>query len=281
MTALRKRMIDDMRLRNFSPRTMESYVRRVAKFARHYGRSPDTLGPEEVRSFLIWLIDRGYSRSEFKVVVGALRFFYHVTLCRDWRPQMIPFPRKERHLPVVLSRQEVHAFIRGIGCLKCRTILLTLYAAGLRLHEGLKLLPSDIDSKRMVIRVRQGKGKKDRYVPLPSKLLVTLRRYWKAARPKTWLFEGREPGRPLSKGTVQRCCAVARSEARIEKAVTPHTFRHSFATHLLEGGTDLRTIQILLGHRSLSTTAVYLHVAAGAPQVTKHCAELLEGLLDD
>jgi integrase/recombinase XerD len=281
MSALRLRMIDEMRLRNFSPRTMDSYVRRVAKFAKHFGRSPDTLGPEEVRSFLIWLMNRGYSRSELKVAVAALRFLYHVTLGRDWRPEVIPFPKKERRLPVVLSPQEVHAFIRGIGGLKRRTILVTLYAAGLRLHEGLKLLVDDIDSKRMVIRVRQGKGKKDRYVPLPPKLLKMLREYWKAARPETLLFEGREPGRPLAHSTVQRWCLTARRRAGIKKEVTPHIFRHSFASHLLEGGMDLRTIQTLLGHRSLSTTAIYLHVTAGTPQVKKHCANLLEGLLDD
>lgn len=281
MTVLRQRMIDDMQIRNFSPRTVDGYVRRVARFAKHFGRSPDTLGQEEVRTFLIWLMHRGYSRSELKVCVGALRFLYRVTLGRDWQTQMIPYPRKERRLPVVLSRKEVHDFIRGIGCLKCRTILLTLYAAGLRLHEGLKLLPADIDSKRMVIRVRQGKGKKDRYVPLPMKLLVALRKYWKEAKPTVFLFEGRKPGKPLSKGTVQHWCAMARRRSGIQKEVTPHTFRHSFATHLLEGGTDLRTIQILLGHRSLNTTAMYLHVAAGAPQVTKHCADLIDGVLDD
>lgn len=281
MTVLRQRMIEDMQFRNYSSRTIEEYVRRVARFAKHFGRSPDTLGQEEVRTFLLWLMYQGYSRSELKVSVAALRFLYRITLGRDWHTQMIPYPRKERRLPVVLSRKEVHDFIRGIDCLKCRTILLTLYAAGLRLNEGLKLLPTDIDSKRMVIRVRQGKGKKDRYLPLPMKLLVALREYWKVAKPKVFLFESREPGKPLAKRTVQDWCARARRHAGIGKWVTPHTFRHSFATHLLEGGTDLRTIQILLGHRSLNTTAMYLHVAAGTPQVSKHCADLLEGLLDD
>lgn len=281
MTVLRQRMIEDMQFRNYSSRTIEEYVRRVARFAKHFGRSPDTLGQEEVRTFLLWLMYQGYSRSELKVSVAALRFLYRITLRRDWHTQMIPYPRKERRLPVVLSRKEVHDFIRGIGCVKARTILLTLYAAGLRLSEGLKLLPTDIDSKRMVIRVRQAKGKKDRYLPLPMKFLVTLREYWKVAKPKVFLFEGSQPGKPLPKRTVQDWCARVRRRAGIGKDVTCHTFRHSFATHLLEGGTDLRTIQILLGHRSLNTTAMYLHVAAGAPQVSKHCADLLEGLLDD
>ncbi len=281
MSALRQRMIDDMQLRNFSPRTIVCYVRRVARLAKHFGRSPDVLGQEEVRTFLIWLMHQGYSRSELKIAAAALRFFYRVTLGRDWHTQMIPYPRKERRLPVVLSRKEVHDFIVGIRSIKQRTLLLTLYAAGLRIHEGVKLLPADIDSKRMVIRVRQGKGKKDRYVPLPLKLLVALREYWKVAKPKTWLFEGKKPGEHLSKDTVRHWCLSARRNGRIGKAVTPHTFRHSFATHLLEGGMDLRTLQILLGHRSLNTTATYLHVSAGTPQVTKHCADLLEGLLDD
>lgn len=279
MSALRQRMIDDMQLRNFSPRTIVCYVSRVARFAKHFGRSPDTLGQEEVRTFLLWVLHKGYSRSELKICVAALRFFYRVSLGRDWHTQ-IPYSRTERRLPIVLSRREVQDFIGGIGSIKRRTLLLTLYAAGLRVHEVVKLLPADIDSKRMVIRVRQGKGKKDRYVPLPMKLLVALREYWKVAKPKTWLFEGSKPGEHLSKDTVRHWCLNARRRARIVKAVTPHTFRHSFATHLLEGGMDIRTIQILLGHRSLSTTAMYLHIAAEAPQVTKHCADLLEGRLE-
>lgn len=281
MTALRQRMIDDLRVRNFSPRTIQTYVGRVAKFAEHFDLSPEKLGSEEVRSYLVFLVHHGFSRSDMKVTVAALRFLYNVTLGRDWHPRMIPYPRKERRLPVVLSHEEVQRFIRNIGCLKCRTLLTVLYATGLRLHEGLHLLPSDIDSKRMVIRVRQGKGMKDRYVPLTAKLLATLRRYWLAARPQTFLFEGRNPGRPLSQGSIHHWCLMGRRCSGIKKEVSPHTFRHSFATHLLEGGTDLRTIQLLLGHRSLSTTAMYLHVAAAAPQVTKNCADLLEGFVDD
>jgi site-specific recombinase XerD len=274
-------MIEDLRLRNFSKRTIETYVGKVARFAKHFGSSPEKLGQEEVRSFLVFLLHHGYSKSELKITVAALRFLYAVTLGRDWQSRKIPYPKRERRLPVVLSRKEVSSFIRSLGCLKVRTILVTIYAAGLRLNEGIKLLPSDIDSNRMVIRVREGKGRKDRYVPLAPKLLTALRSYWRAARPQTYLFEGNKPGRPISPGTVQHWCLMGRRLAKIQKEVTPHTFRHSFATHLLEGGTDLHTIQILLGHTSLNTTAMYLHVAADAPQVTKNCADLLEGLLDD
>jgi integrase/recombinase XerD len=281
MTALRQRMIDDLRVRNFSPRTIQTYVGRVAKFAEHFDLGPDKLGSEEIRSYLVFLVRHGFSRSEMKVTVAALRFLYNVTLGREWHPRMIPYPRKEQRLPVVLSRKEVHRFIRSIGCLKCRTLLTVLYATGLRLHEGLHLLPGDIDSKRMVIRVRQGKGMKDRYVPLNAKLLAILRRYWLAARPQAFLFEGRKPGRPMSPGGVQHWCVMGRRCSGIKKEVSPHTFRHSFATHLLEGGTDLRTIQLILGHRSPSTTAMYLRVASVAPQVTKHCADLLEAFVDD
>jgi len=154
MTVLRQRMIEDLRLRNFSNRTIETYVGRVARFAKHFGSSPEKLGPEDVRSFLVWLVNHSYSKSELKITASALRFLYAVTLGRDWPARRIPYPKRERRLPVVLSRKEVFSFIRSIGCLKVRTILVTIYAAGLRLNEGVKLLPSDIDSQRMVIRVR-------------------------------------------------------------------------------------------------------------------------------
>jgi site-specific recombinase XerD len=271
-------MIDDMRIRNLSPRTIETYVEKVAKYARSFGKSPAELGPEDVRTYLLGRINDGVARSTLVQSVCALRFLYKITLQRPWEDQVLPFPRKERRLPVVLSREEVRAFLGALGSLKQRTCFLTIYATGLRISECLQLLPTDIDSKRMVVRVRQGKGKKDRYVPLPAKLLAALRGYWKAARPRTWLFEGAKPGHPITKHAVQRWCPLARVKAGLSKLVTPHTLRHSFATHLLESGTDLRTIQILLGHRCLSTTAIYLHVAANAPQISKQCADLLEGI---
>ena len=281
MTALRQRMIDDMRIRNFSPRTITSYVYRVKRFAQQFDRCPSELGPEEVRAHLIQLIRKGLARSTVTQSVCALRFLYKITLRRDWpEDRDLPFPRKERRLPVVLSRTEVRAFLDAIANLKHRVFLLTLYATGLRLGEGLNLLPNDIDSKCMVVRVRQGKGHKDRCIPLAPKLLQELRDHYRRTTPKTWLFEAR-PGRPMNEAPIQKACAPARRKAGLSKHVTPHVLRHSFATHLLEAGTDLRTVQLLMGHKSLSTTAIYLHVAVGAPAVSKSCADLLDGIIAD
>jgi site-specific recombinase XerD len=270
-------MVDDMRIRNFSPHTIDSYIRAVAQFARHFGRSPERLGIEEVRDYQIFLIDRKkVSWGTFNVTVCALNFFYKTTLRRDWTGSQIPFPRKEKRLPVVLSPGEIAAFFAAIENLKHWMIFTLMYATGLRISEALNLLPTDLDSKRMVVRVRQGKGKKDRYVTLFEGLLGSLRQYWKAYRPKTWLFPGAIARQPLNRSSVERLCPVFCERAGIKKPVTPHTMRHSFATHLLEAGTDLRTIQLLLGHRSLNTTAVYLHVATRAPQVTSKLTDLFD-----
>lgn len=277
MTPLRQRMIDDMRLRNLSPRTMERYAAKVAVFARHFGKSPACLPTEAIREYLVGLINRGLSRGTLIQHLCALRFFYKFTMGRPWVDMVLPFPKKERRLPVVLSREEVARFLAAADP-KQYALLLTIYATGLRVSEAVQLLPSDIDSARMVVRVRQGKGKKDRYVPMPLKLLQALREHWRVRRPSTWIFECRR-GRHVSTNTVEVWCAVARQAARLSKRVTPHTLRHSWATHLLEGGTDLRTIQILLGHTSLGTTAIYLHVAANTPQLNKNCADLLDGIL--
>ncbi len=278
MTPLRQRMIDDMRLRNLAPNTIESYIEKVAKFARRFGKSPEQLGPEEIREYLLDLIADGYSHSTLKQNVCALRFLYHVTLQRPWHEQALPIPKKERHLPVVLSREETNLFLEAAPNIKQHTFCLTTYATGLRVSECCHLTPEDIDSKRMVVRVQQGKGRKDRYVPLPPKLLEALRKYWKAVRPKAWLFEGDIPGLPITRGTVGKWFPDICDRAGLLKNVTPHTLRHTFATHLLEAGTDLRTIQIVMGHRSLSSTAVYLHVAANATQLSKNCADLLAGI---
>jgi site-specific recombinase XerD len=271
-------MIDDMRIRNFSPRTIKSYVYRVKRFAKQFRRCPSQLGPEQVRAHLLHLIDKGLSRSSVVQSVCALKFLYQTTLRSEWCEEDLPFPKKERRLPVVLSRSEVRAFLAAVADPRHRVFLLTLYATGLRLSEGLNLLPKDIDSKCMVVRVRQGKGHKDRCIPLAPKLLEELREHYSRTRPKTWLFEAR-PGQPMSKAPIQKACAPACRKAGLSKHVTPRVMRHSFATHLLEGGTDLRTVQLLMGHRSLSTTAIYLHVAVGAPAVSKSCADLLDGII--
>ncbi len=280
MTPLRQRMIDGMRIRNLSPRTIAAYVRHVARFALRFGRSPEVLGPEEIRTYLLELLNAKRSRTVLIQNVCALRFLYQTTLRRTWPEDgLIPFPKKERHLPVVLSREEVRAFLGATRGPKQRAFLSTLYATGLRVSECCELLPADIDSARMVVRVRQGKGRKDRYVPLSPTLLEILRNYWRALRPKVWLFEGVRPGRPLTRYAPVRWCALARERAGLSKRVTPHTLRHSFATLLLESGTDLRTIQIILGHRSLNTTAMYLHVALNPSQISQSCADLVEGIV--
>lgn len=277
MSALRKRMIDDMRIRNLSPDTIDGYTGAVARFAKHFGKSPDVLGPEHIREYQLHLRDqRKVEWSTFNVTVCALKFLYNVTLHRDWDTRAIPFSKKEKKLPVILSTGEIRSFFSVIENRKHWTIFTLMYGTGLRISETLNLVPSDIDSKRMVIRVRHGKGRKDRYVPLSSTLLESLRVYWRSYRPTDWLFPGVIPGKPLSSSSVERLCPGFREKARIAKPVTPHTMRHCFATHLLEAGTDLRTIQLLLGHRSLNTTAIYLHVATRAPQVTSTLTDLLE-----
>ncbi len=277
MTALRQRMIDDLRIRNLSPRTIESYVYRVRRFAKYFDQCPSKLGPEDVRTYILHLMSQGFARSTIVQSVCALKFLYQITLDSQWRDQDLPFPKNERRLPVVLSPREVGAFLDAVLSPKHRMFLLTLYATGLRLAEGLNLRPEDIDSSRMVIRVRQGKGHKDRFVPLAPKLLLELRRHYRRTNPKTWLFEAR-PGRPMSKAPVQKACAPACRNAGLSKHVTPHVLRHSFATHLLEAGSRLTTVQLLLGHTELSTTGIYLHVAVDTPEVSKSCSDLLEGI---
>lgn len=276
MSILRQRMIEDLRIRNYSPRTIDIYVERVARFAQYFGKSPDQLGPSEIRQFQVFLVEtKKASWAELNQTVCALRFFYRVCLGKKWIIQHIPFPKREKKLPVVLSREEMRRVLEVIGNLKHFTLLMTLYATGLRLSELLNLLVQDIDSQRMLIRVRQGKGKKDRYVPLSETLLKQLRRYWKDHRPSSWLFPSTDAGRPLEGSSVQKVCAQAAVKAGLSKRVSPHILRHSFATHLLEAGTDLKTTQGLLGHSTLSTTSVYLHVAAQAPGHRRQALDLL------
>jgi site-specific recombinase XerD len=263
-------MIEDMKLRNFAPRTIQSYITRVARFARHFGRSPDALGRDEVRSYLIHLVeDKHVCWSIYNQTVAGLKFLYEVTLGREGIMVRIACPKQPKKLPVVLSLEEVARLFAAITGLKHRTILMTAYAAGLRVSEVVSLRVDDIDSQRMVLRVRQAKGRRDRYVMLSPRLLALLREYWKVARPTEWLFPGDVPGQPLNTSTVYRICVQAARDAGLGKHVTVHTLRHSFATHLLEAGTDIRTIQVLLGHRNLKTTAVYTHVSPVAVETTR------------
>ena len=269
MTGLRRRMIEELRLRNYSPNTITIYIRCVAQFAQHFRLSPDRLGPEHIRQYQLFLVqEKEVSWALFNQTVCALRFFYHHILHRDWMIEHIPYPRHEEKLPVVLSPAEVAAVFEATHNLKHRTILMTIYAGGLRVAEVTHLLVSDIDSQRQVISVRQGKGRKDRQVMLSPKLLEVLRIYWKSCRPRVWLFPGESPGHPISSETVWRVCRQAGEAAHLSKPISPHTLRHCFATHLLEDEIDLRRIQVLLGHRNLKTTARYLHVSNLAVRTT-------------
>ena len=262
MTPLRQRMIEDMRIRDYSEHTIAAYVSAVYRLANHYHRSPDKLGREEIRAFLVDLVEQQQvSWPYYKQVLAALRFFYRRVLSRGEVVEDVRGPRPEKRLPVVLSVQEVARFFKAIPSLKHRTILMLAYCAGLRIGEAVRVRVSDIDRQRKVLRVQQGKGKKDRYTLLSPALLEILDRYCWAARPEDLLFTTRFRDRPITDSTVQRVCIQARQEAGIDKRISPHTLRHSFATHLLEAGTDLRVIQVLLGHASPKTTAIYTHVS--------------------
>ncbi|HEY2291707.1 MAG TPA: site-specific integrase [Thermoanaerobaculia bacterium] len=261
MTPLRRRMIEDMRLRNLAERTIETYVDRVAAFAGHFDTSPEHLGHDHIRAYLLHLVEQGASRSLFNQTRSALRFLFRTTLKRPWVDDGVVCAKTPRKLPVVLSPGEVARFFAAIRNLKHRAILMTAYAAGQRVSEVVVLRIEDIDSRRMDNRDRQGKGRKDREVMLSPRLLDVLRHYWLAFRPRGYLFPSRHPDRPLSASAVQRACKAARQRSGLTKRISPHSLRHSFATHLLEAGADLRTIQILLGHSHLSTTARYTHVS--------------------
>ncbi len=270
MTPLRQRMIEDMQVRNLAPHTQATYILHVSLFARHFGKSPELLGPEEIRDYQLYLTNqRKLAPSSIVVTTAALRFLYNVTLKKGWNLEAsIPAPRQPKKLPVVLSRAAVPHFLGRVEDIKHHAILTTCYAAGLRISEAVRLKASSLDKQRMVIRVTQGKGRKDRYVMLSPKLLDTLRDYWRIVRPNEWLFPGYF-GRPITTHAVEHACRTARLRAGIAKRISPHSLRHAFAVHLLEAGADLRTIQLLLGHRSLSTIARYLQIAAATVCATK------------
>ncbi len=263
ISPLRRRMTEDMTVRNLSPATQRSYIAAVSKFSRFFGRSPDQLTLEDVRTFQVHLVAKGISWPGLNQIVCALRFFYGVTLRRNEIPERITYARQPRRLPEVLSAEEVVRFLEAVPSLRTRVALTTAYAAGLRASEAVSLKVANIDSGRMVIRVQQGKGGKDRYVMLSAQLLGILRTYWRLARPKDWLFPGRDPANPIEVNVLHAACRSACAASGLTKRVTVHTLRHSFATHLLESGTDIRIIQVLLGHSNLSSTARYTHVSSG------------------
>jgi integrase/recombinase XerD len=262
MTQLRQRMLEELQRRNYSAGTIRLYLQHVAAFAQHFHRSPDQLGPEEIRQYQLFLIqEKKLAWSSYNQIVCALRFFYAKTLKRPLLLSDIPLPRKVQQLPLILSPEEVARILTAPEHLKSRALLMTIYATGLRRSEVARLRVRDIDSARMTITVHQGKGNRDRVVMLSPLLLDTLRQYWHHQKPKEWLFPGRNPDQPISGNDIFMVFHNAVRRAGISKKVCPHSLRHSFATHLLESGTDLRTIQILLGHRSLKTTSRYLHVS--------------------
>jgi integrase/recombinase XerD len=259
MTFLRQRMIEDMQIRNLAVNTQESYIQQVSLFARHFNKSPEPLEPEHIRAYQVYLTnEKELSAKSIVIAISALRFVYRVTLKKDWSfADIIPAPIVPKTLPIILSPEEVLQFLDCVRSRKHRVILTTCYAAGLRISEAIALTSPAIDSKRMVIRVEQGKGNKDRYVMLSQRLLEILRAWWRVERPKDWLFPGQLPGRHITASTVEVECQKAHRICKIPKPITPHSLRHAFAVHLLEQGTDVRRIQLLLGHSSLATTAKY------------------------
>ncbi len=261
LSPITQRLAGDMLVRNLAQRTIDTYTYHVERFSKHFGRPLDQLGPEEIRGYQLHLIEvKKASWSQFNQAVCSLRFLYHVTLPRPWVVQHIPYGKRPKKLPSVLGSEEVSRLIACVPHLKHRTVLLTLYAAGLRVTEATYLQVADIDSQRMQLKVMHGKGNKQRLVPLSPRLLQELRTYWKQTRPTTFLFPGKTLEVPLSSATIQKACKLGAALARINKPVSPHTLRHSYATGLLEAGVDLLTIGRLLGHKSFTTTMIYLHV---------------------
>jgi len=262
ISPLRRRMIEDMTVRNLSPTTQGSYIHNVKKFRLHFGRSPDCLGLEDVRAYQVHLVSRGIAWATLNQVVSSLRFFYGVTLGRKDLPERIPYARRRKTVPVILSPEEVAAFLEAVESRRDRVALTTAYATGLRASEVLALRIHDIDSSRMVILVANGKGGKQRYVMLSPTLLGILRAYWDIERPRhPWLFPGLGGEKPLDRCSLNAACTAAVEAAGLRKRATVHALRHAFATHLHEQGTDIRIIQALLGHNQLSTTARYVNVS--------------------
>lgn len=262
MGKLREQMKGDLELKGLSPHTQEAYLRQVSQFSRHFKRSPHHLGEKEIKEYLLYLIrEKKVSASTVNQCYHALKFLYEKTLNRMWVMARIPRIKSLKQLPIVLDREEVESLFTATENLKHRAILMLIYSSGLRLTEAAHLKVTDIDSKRMLVRIKQGKGRKDRYTILSKAALEVLREYWDQYHPQDWLFEGGLPGRPLTGRSIQRILIKAKDIAKIKKPATVHTLRHSFATHLLEAGTDLYHIHLLLGHKSLNTTTIYLHVS--------------------
>lgn len=275
MTPLRRRFVEDLSLRNYSPRTIERYVALVARFARHFGRSPEQLGAEEIRAFQLHLLSEGVSWSLFNQAVCALRVLYRLTLGRPELVSFVPYGKKPKTIPCVLAADEIARLFAAARSGRNRILLQTAYALGLRLGELVHLQTRDIDGSRRIVHVRQGKGAKDRLVPISERLLAELRAWWLMHRSATWLFPGSKIGQPITDGQVQRLFRQTRTAAKIDKPASMHTLRHSYATHMLEAGVNVAVLQRLLGHTSLSTTARYLHFSLRDLQRTPSLLDLL------
>ena len=287
VSPLRRRMIEDMQLHRFAQSTQRSYLRAVQGLAQHFGRRPDQITEEEIRAYFVHLTStRKLARPTVTSAMCGIKFFYETTLKRDWSLTGVPMPRREKKLPVVLTRKEVHRILSRIEVLRYRACLSLIYACGLRLAEGCRIELTDIDRARGLLHVRGGKGAKDRYVPLPASILPLLEAAWRSHRHPRWLFpslgqgapQGRHSERPVPRGTVQQAFRKAHQASGVSKKVSVHSLRHAYATHLLEAKVDLRQIQQWLGHNSPSVTAVYAHVSE---ENTQSSTRVLESLMDD
>ena len=255
-------MLADLQLRGIVPSTQKAYLREVSNFAKYFNRSPEELGEDELKEYMLYLMkERHLSDGTFRFYVTALKFLYRTTLRREWVVEKIKYPRRKRKLPVVLDLSEVESLFLVTTNLKHKAMLMITYSSGLRVSETARLKMTDIDSKRMTVRIRQGKGGNDRYSILSHTVLDHLRQYWREYRPTEWLFDGQRKDEHITSHTIQCIFYAAKKRAGITKPASIHTLRHSFATHLIEAGTSLHHVQLLLGHRSPTTTTVYLHVS--------------------
>ena len=262
MSTLREQMVADLQLRGITPRTQKEYLREVSNLAKYYNKSPQDLGEKEVKEYLVHMLkDRGISVGTYRTYVAGIKFLYTTTLDRPEVVEKIKYPKSTHKLPEVLDLSEIKALLSVMDNLKHRALLTMTYSAGLRASEVARLRVSDIDSKRMMVRVQQGKGRKDRYSILSKTALECLREYYRQYRPSQWLFEGQSEDTHICYTSIRNIFREAKERAGITKPATPHTLRHSFATHLIEAGTSLHHVQLLMGHRSPSTTTVYLHVS--------------------
>ena len=262
MNTLREQMLQDLQLKGTTPKTQHVYLREMSNYCKYFGKSPDELGEPELKQYLLHLMnERHLSEGTYRFYVAGLKFLYRTTLKKEWVVEKIQYPKRKKRLPVVLDISEVQALFEATNNVKHKAILMMTYSAGLRISEVSKLRITDIDSKRMLVYIRLGKGGKDRYSILSQTALDCLRQYWREYRPKEWLFEGEKDNTHITVSSIYQIFQKSKERAANAKKACVHTLRHSFATHLIEAGTSLHHVQLLLGHRSPTTTTVYLHVS--------------------